>query len=211
MLLRLYYIYEKSPKKCHDLEEIINDLQQFIQFDDAGIKPVRASGSHWVSHKLSAMKQVISKFGVYSSHLIALSEDVSIKPADRAKLRGYRIKWANVKYIFGCTFYGDVLSPCAVFSKVPQNDSLDILGAFTSLLHTVQELRKLSSKSLQQWPTYSSTLKSITREDGNKLYQQQLLRNFAEAEHFSSHCEEDCISVTSCLRSRLEWTDLEFI
>ena len=28
MLLRLYYIYEKSPKKCRELEEIVNDLQQ---------------------------------------------------------------------------------------------------------------------------------------------------------------------------------------
>ncbi len=70
ILLRLYYIYEKSPKKCRELEEI-DDLKHFIQFDDAGIKPVRASGSRWVSHKLSAMKQIISKFGAYSSHLIA--------------------------------------------------------------------------------------------------------------------------------------------
>ena len=46
MLLRLYYIYEKSPKKCRELEEVIKDLQQFIQFEDSGTKPVRASGSH---------------------------------------------------------------------------------------------------------------------------------------------------------------------
>ena len=58
MLLRLYYIYEKSPKKCRELEEVIKDLQQFIQFEDSGTKPVRASGSRWVSHKLSAMHSV---------------------------------------------------------------------------------------------------------------------------------------------------------
>ena len=178
-----------------------------------GLKSVRASGSCWVSHKLSATKRVISKFGAYSSHVIALSEDTSIKPVDQAKLRGYSIKWANAKYILGCTFFSDLLSPCALFSKVLQNDSLDILGAFTSLLHTVQELSKLSSKTLQQWPTYSSMLKSITQEDGNKLYQQQLLRNYAEAEHhFLSHCEENCTSVMSCLKSQLEgsiWNSYE--
>ena len=43
MLLRLHYIYEKSPKKCRELEEVIKDLQQCLQFDDAGVKPVRAS------------------------------------------------------------------------------------------------------------------------------------------------------------------------
>ena len=52
MLLHLYYLYEKSPKKCRELEEIIRDLQHYIQFDDAGIQPVRASGSRWVSHKI---------------------------------------------------------------------------------------------------------------------------------------------------------------
>lgn len=50
-----------------------------IQFDDAGIKPVRASGSRRVSHNLSAMKRVLSNFGAYSSHLIALAEDTFIK------------------------------------------------------------------------------------------------------------------------------------
>jgi len=58
----------------------------------------------------------------------------------------------------------------------------------------MQELNKLSSKSPQHWHTYSATLKSITEEDGSKVYQQQPLQHFAEAEwHFSSHCEEYCI------------------
>ena len=149
MLLRLYYIYEKSPKKCRAMEEIIKDLKQFLQFDDAGIKPLRACCSRWVSHKLSAMKRVLSKFGAYSSHLIALSVDTSVKAADRAKLHGYSIKWSNTKYILGCAFIGDFLSPCALLSQVLQQDSLDILGVFSNLLCTMQELKKLSSKSFE--------------------------------------------------------------
>ncbi|KAL5487067.1 hypothetical protein EMCRGX_G019626 [Ephydatia muelleri] len=45
MLLRMYYIYEKSPKKCRELENIITDLKEFLKLDDAGIRPVRASGT----------------------------------------------------------------------------------------------------------------------------------------------------------------------
>ena len=56
LLLRLYYIYEKSSKKCRELEDIVTDLKQCLNFDDAGIKPVRASGSRWVAHKLNAKK-----------------------------------------------------------------------------------------------------------------------------------------------------------
>lgn len=45
LLLRLYYIYENSPKKCRELAEIANDLRQFFEFDDGGLRPVRASSS----------------------------------------------------------------------------------------------------------------------------------------------------------------------
>ena len=198
MFLCRYYIYEKSPKKCRELEEVIRDLQQFIQFEDSGTKPVRASGSRWVSHKLSAMKRILSKYGAYSSHLIALSEDSSVRSIDRTKLRGYSLKWSNAKYILGCAFFCDLLSPCAVFSKILQQDTLDILGAFTSLLRTVQELAKLSSRSLQQWPNYSATLKNITQKDGSNFYQQHILINLPEAEcYYQAHFDEYCTSVTT--------------
>ena len=104
MLLRLHYVYERSPKKCRQLEEIIADLKQCLVFDDAGIRPVRASGSRWVTHKLNAMKRVLAKFGAYTNHLTPLSEDSSVKPSDRAKLQGYCRKWVDAKYLLGCAF-----------------------------------------------------------------------------------------------------------
>jgi len=45
MLLRLYYIYERSPKKCRELEEIVTHLKECLSTGEGGIKPVRASGS----------------------------------------------------------------------------------------------------------------------------------------------------------------------
>lgn len=33
MLLRLYYLYEKSPKKCRELENITTDLREAFQLD----------------------------------------------------------------------------------------------------------------------------------------------------------------------------------
>ena len=109
-------------------------------------------------------------------------------------------------------FFCDLLSPCAVFSKILQQDTLDILGALTSLLRTVQELNKLSSRSLQQWPNYSATLTNITQEGGSNFYQQHILRNLLEAErYYQAHFDEYCTSVTTCFKSRLEWTDIEFV
>ena len=89
MLLRLYYLYEKSPKKCRELESIITDLRECFEFDGNGVRPVRAGGSRWISHKLNAMKRVVAKYGAYTAHLSTLSCDSSVKLSDRAKLTGY--------------------------------------------------------------------------------------------------------------------------
>ena len=51
LLLRLYYLYEKSPIRCRQLEDIVCDLKAFCSFDDAGVRPFRASGSRWIAHK----------------------------------------------------------------------------------------------------------------------------------------------------------------
>ena len=73
-----------------------------------------ACGSWLVSHKLSAMSRIVSKFGVYTRHLAALSEDSLVKAADRAKLKGYLNKWLDAKYLLGCAFFVDLLLPCII-------------------------------------------------------------------------------------------------
>ena len=139
MLLRLYYIYDKSPKKCRELEGIVSDLKDCFQFDDEGVRPLRASGSRWVCHKLNAMRRVLSKYGAYTSHLITLSEDSSVKYVDRVKLKGYLQKWTNAKYLLGCAVFINVLTPCVILSKMMQNDNLEILGALTYWIRTAKE------------------------------------------------------------------------
>ena len=152
------------------------------------------------------MKHVLSKFGAYTNHLTALSMDSSVKAVDRAKLQGYLRRWVDAKYLLGCAFFIDLLSPCAIFSKVMQEDDLDVLGAFTS---TVKEVNKLSSKPLEQWRTYYTTLKKLSDDNS---YQCQELRNLSQAKSFyESKHDEFCTSVTSCMKGRLAWSDLRVI
>ena len=113
MLLKLYYLYEKAPKKCRELAEVVSDLKECINVDEAVIKPIRASGSRWVRNKLNAMRCILSKYGAYTGHLLALSEDRLVKSTDRAKFRGYCNQWLDAKYLPGCAVFVDVLSPCA--------------------------------------------------------------------------------------------------
>ena len=184
-------------------------------FDDAGIRPICASGSRWVSHKLNAMKRVLSKYGAYASHLIALTADSSVKDVDRAKLCGYVSKWIDAKYLLGCAFFVNLLSPCAILSKVLQEDDVDVLEAFTSLLRTVKDINKLSNKPLEQWKTYSTTIKKITITSASSsgkaedIYQYQGLRNLTQAKSFyEAKHQEYCTAITACMKSRLAWSDL---
>ncbi len=212
MLLRLYLLYEKSPKKCRQLEEIITDLRGCLSFDDGGTKPIRASGSRWVGHKFNAMKRILSKYGAYTNHLAALSEDPTVKSADQAKLRGYYTKWVNGKYLLGCAVFTDLLAPCAILSKVLQYDQLNIIVALNSILRTVKETEKLSSTPLEQWATFAATLKKCTSENGNTIYQCQELKSFASAKaYYETHCAEYCTKVTQCIRRRLAWSDLQLL
>ena len=91
MLLKLYYLYEKVPKNCRELCEIVADLRECISMEENRVKPVKASGSRLVTHKLNAMRHILSKLGAYTSHLAALLEDHSIKSTDKAKFRGHKL------------------------------------------------------------------------------------------------------------------------
>ena len=86
------------------------------------------------------MKRVLSKYGAYTSHIAALSEDPTVKSTDKAKLKGYYRQWINSKYLLGCALFVDLLTPCTILSKVMQSDDLDILAVLTSLLRSVKEL-----------------------------------------------------------------------
>ena len=50
MLLRIYYLYKRSPKKLRELAEIHDLVKQSIEFDASGVKPIKASGTRWIAH-----------------------------------------------------------------------------------------------------------------------------------------------------------------
>ena len=50
MLLRLYYLEEKSSKKCGELSDLIDDLKVF-EFPEGGNLHVQTLGSHWIPCK----------------------------------------------------------------------------------------------------------------------------------------------------------------
>ena len=91
LLLRLYYIYEKSPKKTREIASIVDDLKEAFDFPGRGNVLIRSQGTCWINHKRRACQRMTDWYGayMYMSHHIVLSEDTSVKSKDRARLKGY--------------------------------------------------------------------------------------------------------------------------
>ena len=66
MLLRLYYLYHKSPKKLQELKLLHDLIKDTFDFEEGSLKPKRACGTRWIAFKLSALRLVLDKYGVYS-------------------------------------------------------------------------------------------------------------------------------------------------
>ena len=84
-----YIIFTKSPNKTRELASIVEDLKEAFDFPGRGNVPIQSQGSRWINHKRRALQRMTDWYGAYMSHLIALSEDTSVKSEDRARLKGY--------------------------------------------------------------------------------------------------------------------------
>ena len=85
----MYYLYEHSPKKIRELQEIYDKYKDILEFDEGGLKPLRASGTRWIAYKVDAMKLVLDKYGLFINHLKQMSVDRSYTSTDRAKFIGW--------------------------------------------------------------------------------------------------------------------------
>ena len=66
MLMKLYYLCQKSPKHYHELEELSEAYKKMIT------EPSKALGMQWIDHKYCAMEGVLENYGPYSTHLESL-------------------------------------------------------------------------------------------------------------------------------------------
>jgi len=147
MLLRLYYLYEKSPKKCRELSDLVNDLKEVFEFPEGGNLPVRAHGSRWITYKRRALQRVVDRYGAYLSHLATLIEDTSIKSTDRQRLKGYLLKWREARMIIGSALYTDALKPASLLSLTLQDDDINIVQGIKHILKSHSSLKKLTSQN----------------------------------------------------------------
>ena len=124
LLLRIYYLYEKAPKKCRELDKVVEELKECLEPSemphDGGNCPRRACGTRFISHRVVALDRFTDRFGAYINHLCSLTEDPAVRAADRQKITGYIRKWRCAKMLLGCAYFHDLLRPISALCKVLQ-------------------------------------------------------------------------------------------
>ena len=62
-------MYKKSSKKHRELKNVYHLLEGQFEMYSAGARPLKATGTRWIDHKIAAMGHVMEKFGLYTQHL----------------------------------------------------------------------------------------------------------------------------------------------
>ena len=213
MLLRLYYLYEKSPKKCRELSDLIEDLKEVFQFPEGGNLPMRAHGSRWITYKRKALQRVVDRYGGYLSHLTTLVEDRSIKSTDKQRLKGYLLKWREARMIIGSALYTDALKPASLLSLTLQDDDINIAQGIKNILKSHTSLKKLTSQNPVEWPVTKMVLSRLKDENGGKVYQGSELHQFRDTtiKTCADQALADLKSLDDKMRARLEWSDIDLM
>lgn len=170
MLLRLYYLYKRSPKKLRELQEIHDLVKESMEYDDTGVKPVRANGTRWVAHRVAAMKKVLDKFDVYMVHLESLCNDASYSTKDRAKFQGYFKKWNSTEMLLNIAYYIDILEPIRLLSITFQKSDIDVVKSARALSNVQRDIRRMKTRTISRFPSVAMTQRNIALKEGREIY-----------------------------------------
>ena len=208
MLTQLYLLYEKSPKKCRELDEIVESLKMCISNEDlpsaGGNRPLRACGARFVGHKVSALNCLVDRYGAYLAHILELTEDPRVKAADKQRLKGYYKKWHDGRIILACAFFHDVLKPCATLSLALQAEHVNVIDAIEAVLRTKKSMEQLKSTIFSELPTVKKVMSRVHKSGNNITYQETELVRYDEAVTYLTLSKDNVIEgIMACLKDRL--------
>ena len=137
MLMNLYYIYHKSPKRLRELRAVADAMEEKIS------KPDKAQGTRWVQHKARALQTLINGYLVLVAHIEAQAAAYGCK-AEAARFKTYLVKLTSLKFVFHMLFFHMLLQPLAAVSCHLQENSVDLLFAIASFESFHTAIDKLS-------------------------------------------------------------------
>ena len=207
MLLKLFYLYRKSPKRLRELK-VFGKI-----YDQSVPKPYKSYGTRWIAHKLKAMEIVLNNYGIFIKHLESLAHTDS-QALKRTEITGEAKKWANAKYPIHLAVYLDVLTPLKVLSlgfQKEKHDPVTAVRRITEFNWTMGKLKLLLDASLDgdngnRLTHFTKFMKQTQEtEDGKFIYQEIELKFFAiHRQSVQESYHEIITSLSSSMEGRFE-------
>ena len=181
---------------------------EFEMYGD-GVKPVKATGTRWIDHRIRAMQRLVDKYGLYCQHLQhAIPETKTAKV--RVTLKRKFEKLIDAKVLLRSCWFVDVLSAAKQFSLVTQKSDIDIVSIVDSVESTKRNYEKLLRKfetdaeNLFALPTLKSVINAIESDEEEKpSYQGQKLKYYTrEKQYLRNHGVHMVRSILSCYEER---------
>ena len=198
--MKLYYLYQKSPKRYRELKELGEVYEKSIP------KPAKAHDTRWIEHKYAAMKKLLAHYGAYMAHLESLSQTDS-QALKRAEIYGSVQKWSHASYPIYMAVYLDILSPIRRISLAMQqeiHDPIKVIKRIKEFTWTMGKLVTILDQALEDktiLTNYKTFLNSVTvNEDGRHLYQNVHLKQYnrtitAIKNHYVATVSNICTSI----------------
>ena len=183
--------------------------------ENAALKPKRAAGTRWISHKMTAMAQLVDKFGIYCHHLEKVVADTNKKMNTnaRATVRGKLNQLKEAKVLLRSALFIDLLNPSKILSLVTQKRNAFIVDIVESVESTKRGYEKFLRK-LQDRPDRVFELPTLKRvvaeiesdEDGEPTFQGVRLKNYIRDKSFIKNNVSIVQSIVTCFEQRYHIT-----
>ena len=152
-LMHLFYSYKQSSKKHRVLKNLYELLQGQFEMFSTGVRPLKASRTPWIDHKIRAMGRLIEKCCLYTMHL----QNVITATLSSKDLEGKFKKLIDVKFQLCSALFKDVLADAKILLTQKQNiDILKIFEAVESTKNRYQLAKQVRKKSWICFPTNHS-------------------------------------------------------
>jgi hypothetical protein len=205
LILRVYYLYKRSPKKLRQLKELAEIYSDSFEFVEGGYRPKKASGTRWIAHKTRALDIIIDKYGILMQHLESLSQDKSYPTKERAKFKGWLIRWTQARIPLLACVSVEVLAPAKILSKAFQSENVDVVQVESLLNRCEAQLSRVECKPFDQLPTVKRFLENVKeQEDGSFTYLDVKLKDFMRGKESSSRAKNQWSSkIAGAIENRL--------
>ena len=171
MLTKLYYFYQKSPKRLQQLRELNDAYEKSIP------KPTKAYGTWWVDFKFQAMERILGNYGPYMTHLEQLPHSNS-QPKKQEEIKGYLNKLQDASYVIHMAIFIDILSPLQRLSLSMQHENHDpvkIIRCINEFTWAMSKLWLIMENSLDgNEKTCLQNFISNVKKNNNKYFYQDI-------------------------------------